>query len=122
MVTALAAFYWKAFPVFILGSALKGFLVALDIFFIIFGAIFFLEIMRETKIIENIGYHLESISKDIRIQVIFLAWFFENFLEGTAGFGTPSIVVAPLLIGLGIAPINAAIIAILGNSTSGIFG
>lgn len=96
--------------------------MALDIFFIIFGAFFFLEIMRETKIIENIGYHLESISKDLRVQVIFLAWFFENLLEGTAGFGTPSIVVAPLLVGLGISPINAVIIAILGNSASGVFG
>ncbi len=78
--------------------------------------------MRETKIIENIGYHLESISKDIRIQVIFLAWFFENFLEGTAGFGTPSTVVAPLLVGLGIPPISSVIIALLGNSSSVVFG
>jgi len=117
-----ANFYWRINPAFLIGSVEKGFFVALDIFFIIFGAIFFLEIMRETKIIENIGYHLESISKDLRVQVIFLAWFFENFLEGTAGFGTPSTVVAPLLAGLGIAPINAVIIALLGNSASVVFG
>jgi lactate permease len=122
LVTALAAFYWRVYPVYIFGSLFKGFFVALDIFFIIFGAIFFLEIMRETKIIENISYYLESISKDLRVQVIFLAWFFENFLEGTAGFGTPSTVVAPLLVGLGISPINAVIIALLGNSASVVFG
>jgi lactate permease len=122
MVAVLAIFYWKVYPEYILGSAIKGFLVAVDIFFIIFGAIFFLEIMKETKIIENISYHLESISKDIRIQVIFLAWFFENFLEGTAGFGTPSTVVAPLLVGLGIPPISSVIIALLGNSSSVVFG
>lgn len=122
IVAALAVFYWRIFPVFLVGSVEKGFLVALDIFFIIFGAIFFLEIMRETKIIENISFYLESISKDLRVQVIFLAWFFENFLEGTAGFGTPSTVVAPLLVGLGIPPINAVIIALLGNSASVVFG
>lgn len=122
LVAATASVYWRVYPVFIFGSMAKGFLVALDIFFIIFGAIFFLEIMRETKIIENIGYYLESISKDLRIQVIFLAWFFENFLEGTAGFGTPSTVVAPLLVGLGINPISAVIIALLGNSASVVFG
>lgn len=121
-VLALAFFYWRVFPVYLISSLAKGFLVALDIFFIIFGAIFFLEIMRETKIIENIGYYLESVSKDLRVQVIFLAWFFENFLEGTAGFGTPSTVVAPLLVGLGINPINAVIIALLGNSASVVFG
>ncbi|MCX6704749.1 MAG: L-lactate permease, partial [Candidatus Woesebacteria bacterium] len=122
LVLIIATFYWQVYPAYIFGSIAKGFFVALDIFFIIFGAIFFLEIMRGTKIIENIGYHLESISKDLRVQVIFLAWFFENLLEGTAGFGTPSIVVAPLLVGLGISPINAVIIAILGNSASGVFG
>jgi lactate permease len=122
LVTTLAVFYWKVNPLYIYGSVAKGFLVAIDIFFIIFGAIFFLEIMRETKIIENIGYRLESISKDLRVQVIFLAWFFENFLEGTAGFGTPSTVVAPLLVGLGISPISAVIIALLGNSSSVVFG
>lgn len=122
LVTALAAFYWQAYPIYIFGSLAKGFFVALDILFIIFGAIFFLEIMREAKIIENISYYLESISRDIRVQVIFLAWFFENFLEGTAGFGTPSTVVAPLLVGLGIPPINAVIIALLGNSASVVFG
>ena len=122
LVIILAAFFWQVYPAYIFGSVTKGFFVALDIFFIIFGAIFFLEIMRETKIIENIGYYLESISKDLRVQVIFLAWFFENFLEGTAGFGTPSTVVAPLLVGLGIAPVNAVIIALLGNSASVVFG
>jgi len=122
LVILLAVFYWNVYPTYIYGSIAKGFLVAVDIFFIIFGAIFFLEIMRETKIIENIGYYLESISKDLRIQVIFLAWFFENFLEGTAGFGTPSTVVAPLLVGLGIPPIDSVIIALLGNSSSVVFG
>jgi lactate permease len=122
LVLSLAVFFWKVYPLYIYGSIIKGFFVAIDILFIIFGAIFFLEIMKETKIVENIGYHLESISKDLRIQVIFLAWFFENFLEGTAGFGTPSTVVAPLLIGLGISPINAVIIALLGNSSSVVFG
>lgn len=122
LVLLSAALIWKIYPVYAYGSVVKGFLVAVDIFFIIFGAIFFLEVTKEAKIIENIGYYLESISKDIRIQVIFLAWFFENFLEGTAGFGTPSTVVAPLLIGLGISPINAVIIALLGNSSSVVFG
>lgn len=122
LVIVIAVFYWQIYPTYIFGSIAKGFFVALDILFIIFGAIFFLEIMRETTIIENIGLYLESISKDIRVQVIFLAWFFENFLEGTAGFGTPSTVVAPLLVGLGIAPVNAVIIALLGNSASVVFG
>lgn len=118
----LSVFYWKIFPEYLLGSVIKGFLVAVDILFIIIGAIFFLDITKESGVISNISHYFGAISKDIRIQVIFLAWFFENFLEGTAGFGTPSTVVAPLMVSLGISPLNAIIISLLGNSTSVAFG
>ncbi|HPN67575.1 MAG TPA: L-lactate permease [bacterium] len=100
----------------------KGFLIALDILIIVFGAIFFLEIMRDLKIIANISGYLETISKDYRVQIILLAWMLENFLEGTAGFGAPSTVVAPLMVGLGLSPLNAVVISLLGNSTSVVFG
>ena len=118
----LAIFYWK-----ILGQALyisygKGIFVAVDIFIIIFGAIFFLEILKDLNIIKNISYYISNISKDYRVQVILIAWFFECFLEGTAGFGTPAAVAVPLLVGLGITPIRALILGLLGNSTPGIFG
>jgi lactate permease len=56
------------------------------------------------------------------VQVILLAWFLENFLEGTAGFGTPSTVVAPLLVGIGFTPLTAVAVSLLGNSTSVLFG
>ena len=115
-------FIWKIIPIEIGNSFIKGFFISLDILIIVIGAIFFLEILRATKIIDNVSYYLESFSPDYRVQVILLAWFFENFLEGTAGFGTPSTVVAPLLIGLGMPPIRAAILALLGNSVSVAFG
>lgn len=114
--------YWRILPSFFFASFAKGFFVALDIFFIILGAIFFLEILKDLKIIDNISYYLESFSKDYRVQVIILAWFLENFLEGTAGFGTAAVIVAPLLVGLGLTPIKAVIISLLGNSASVVFG
>lgn len=122
LTTGLIFFYWKIVPALFLVSFAKGFFVALDIFLIIFGAIFFLEILKDLKVIDNISYYLESFSKDYRVQVIILAWFFENFLEGTAGFGTAAVIVAPLLIGLGLSPLKAIIISLLGNSASVVFG
>lgn len=122
LVTATTVFFWQIIPVYILTSFLKGFLVAFDIFVIIFGAVFFLEILTKIKVIENVGYYLKSFSKDYRVQVILLAWFFEGFIEGTAGFGTPAAIVAPLLIGLGLSPLTAVIIGLLGNSTAVVFG
>ena len=120
--TVLAIFYWKILGSFLYISFGKGIFVAIDIFIIIFGAIFFLEILKNLNIIKNISYYLSHISKDYRIQVILIAWFLECFLEGTAGFGTPAAVAVPLLIGVGILPVRALIVGLIGNSTSGVFG
>lgn len=120
--TLLAVFYWKIFPSFLYLSYGKGFFVAVDIFIIIFGAVFFLEILRELKVIKNISYYLGGLSKDYRIQIIIIAWFLECFIEGTAGFGTPAAIAVPILVGLGLPPIRALIVGLLGNSVPGVFG
>ncbi|MFA6392577.1 MAG: L-lactate permease [Candidatus Paceibacterota bacterium] len=118
----LAIFYWGIYPSFLLISFGKGFFVAFDILIIIFGAIFFLEILKDFKVISNISYYLEHLSHDYRVQIIVIAWLFEAFLEGTAGFGTPAAIAVPLLMGLGLSPIRALIVGLLGNSTAGVFG
>ena len=120
--TILAIFYWQIFPSFLYTSYGKGFFVALDIFIIIFGAVFFLEILKDLKIIKHISYYLGGLSKDYRIQIIIIAWFLECFIEGTAGFGTPAAIAVPILIGLGLTPIKALVVGLLGNSTPGVFG
>lgn len=118
----LAIYYWQMnFPL-VLSALLKGGLIAFDIFLIVFGAILFISLLKKVNIIQNLCIYLESFSKDLRVQVILLAWFLENFLEGTSGFGTPSTVVAPILVGLGLSPISAVAIALLGNSASVVFG
>jgi lactate permease len=114
--------YFKMQPALVALSFGKGALVAFDILIIVFGAIYFLETLEHLGVIKNISYYLETFSKDYRIQVIMLAWFFESFLEGTAGFGTPAAVVVPLLIGMGFGPIRALVLGLLGNSVAGAFG
>lgn len=120
--TLIQIFYWKIVPVYLLNSLVKGFFVAFDIFLIVFGAVFFLEVLKNLRVIENIGFYLESVAKDFRVQTILLAWFFINFIEGMAGFGTPGAVVAPILISLGLSPMVAVVISVLGNSSAGAFG
>jgi lactate permease len=120
--TLLAILYWQMFPSFLYASYGKGFFVALDIFLIIFGAVFFLQILKDLKIIKHISYYLGALSKDYRIQIIIIAWFLECFIEGTAGFGTPAAIAVPILIGLGLTPIKALVVGLLGNSVPGVFG
>jgi len=122
-VTALVAIFFWHFPILqLLISTTRGFFVAFDILLIIVGAIFFLEILKFIKVTNSLAFYLDSFSSDLRIQTIMLAWFLENFLEGIAGFGTPSTIVAPLLVALGLSPFKAVVIALLGNSTSVPFG
>lgn len=120
--TLLAVIYWKILPNYLYISYGKGFFTAFDIFIIIFGAIFFLEILKDLKIINNISYYLKSFSSDYRIQIILIAWLFEGLIEGTAGFGTPAAIAVPLLVGLGLSPIKALVVGLIGNSTPGVFG
>src|SRR5438876_2844777 len=50
-------------------------------------------------------------TSDVRIQTLMLAWAFGALLEGTVGFGYPWAVVAPMLIALGVADLDAIRIA-----------
>lgn len=120
--TLISLFFWRIDFNFLTISYSKGFFVALDILFIIFGAIFFLEILKRFNVINNVSYYLSNFSKDYRIQIIVIAWLFEAFLEGTAGFGVPAAVTVPLLVGLGLTPIKSLVVGLLGNSTAGAFG
>ncbi len=118
----LALFIWRITLVYLISSISKGFLVAFDIIIIIFGAIFFLEFLKSTGLLDNIKNFLNSISPDKRIQTILLVWFFGSFIEGTAGFGTPAAIVAPLLVGIGFNAITAVAVSLIGNTTAVAFG
>jgi lactate permease len=59
---------------------------------------------------------------DIRIQTLMLAWAFGALLEGLVGFGYPWAVVVPILVGLGIADLEAIRVAALANNAPVSFG
>ena len=54
--------------------------------------------------------------------VLALGWILESFLQGITGFGVPVAVGAPLLIGIGVKPMWAVIIPLLGQSWGNTFG
>ena len=59
---------------------------------------------------------------DVRIQTIMLAWAFGALMEGLVGFGYPWAVVVPILVGLGIADLDAIRVAALANNAPVSFG
>ncbi len=65
---------------------------------------------------------VRHVTQDIRVQTLMLAWSFGALLEGLIGFGYPWAVVAPVLMGLGIADLAAVRIAALANNAPVSFG
>ena len=119
---ALVIWVWQTPYNWILATSLNGIVIALKIILIVFGALTLLFTLRECGALAVINSGFESISPDRRIQTIIIAWLFGAFIEGSAGFGTPAALVAPLLLSLGFPALAAVMVALIANSTSVSFG
>jgi len=113
---------WHMDGNWLLASTVNGLVIGLKIIFIVFGALVVLFTMRESGAIAAINRGFTGISEDRRIQVIIIAWLFGSFIEGSAGFGTPAALAAPLLLSLGFPALAAVMVALVCNATSVSFG
>lgn len=68
------------------------------------------------------NWMIHHATADIRIQTLMLAWAFGALLEGLVGFGYPWAVVVPILVGLGIADLDAIRVSALANNAPVSFG
>jgi lactate permease len=118
----IAVFIWKTPLNWILASSLNGVVIAIKIILIVFGALTLLFTLRESGALGAINLGFASISPDRRVQTIIVAWLFGAFIEGSAGFGTPAALVAPLLLSLGFPALAAVMVALIANSTPVSFG
>ena len=119
---ALVVFIWETPLNWIMATSLNGAVIAVEIILIVFGALTLLFTLRESGALDVINRGFESISPDRRIQSIIIAWLFGAFIEGSAGFGTPAALVAPLLLSLGFPALAAVMVALIANSTPVSFG
>ncbi len=123
LITAVLSILVWAVPVAgIIASSFKGALIAIDILFIVFGALLLLRTLQKGGAIEVIDRALAGLSQDRRVQAIIVAWLFGSFVEGAAGFGTPAALAAPLLASIGFPAIAAVIVSLVANSTAVSFG
>ncbi len=65
---------------------------------------------------------LARATADVRVQTILIAWAFGALLEGLVGFGYPWAIVAPLLVPLGIAELDALRVAAIANNAPVSYG
>ena len=89
---------------------------------IIINAIFVYQLSVETGQFAVLQNQVAGVSNDRRIQALLIAFSFGAFIEGAAGFGAPVAITGALLIGLGFHPLEAAKLALIGNTAPVAFG
>lgn len=123
VVTLLAAgMVWRV-PLAYLGASLvQGTVIALEILYIVFGAVLLLNVLQVSGALSVIRQSLLGLSQDRRVQVIIIAWLFGGFIEGASGFGTPAVIGVPLLVAVGFPAMAAVMAALIIQSTPSTFG
>lgn len=118
----LALVVWQVPFVRVMAASFNGLIDAIELIYIIFGAILLLNTLQESGAIQSIRKGFSDITPDRRIQVIIIAWLFGSFIEGSAGFGTPAAVAVPLMVGLGFPAMAAVVSGMIIQSTPVSFG
>jgi lactate permease len=107
--TFMSAAYGAAFGLFPIG-------------WIVLNAIFVYQLSVESGQFSVLQRQVAGLSGDRRIQALLVAFCFGAFIEGAAGFGAPVAITAALMIGLGFHPLEAAKLALIGNTAPVAFG
>lgn len=89
---------------------------------IVLNAIFVYNLSVETGQFAVLQKQVAGVSGDRRIQALLIAFSFGAFIEGAAGFGAPVAITGALMIGLGFKPLEAAKLALIGNTAPVAFG
>ncbi|HWV99568.1 MAG TPA: L-lactate permease [Candidatus Acidoferrum sp.] len=105
----MSAVYGAAFGLFPIG-------------WIVLNAIFVYDLSVETGQFAVLQRQVAGLSGDRRIQALLVAFSFGAFVEGAAGFGAPVAITGALMIGLGFRPLEAAKLALIGNTAPVAFG
>jgi lactate permease len=103
-------------------ATVKGFWDAVFILYIVWTALLLYEVVKTAGVFETFQREISEFTPNRLVQYLAFGLVFVLFLQSTAGFGTPIAVVAPLLIGLGIKPLYAVTLALIGHVWGNTFG
>ncbi len=121
---ALIAIFVYHMPAQLTGmAAVSGAVFGLfPIGWIVLNAMFVYNLSVETNQFAVLQKQIAGVSGDRRIQALMIAFCFGAFIEGAAGFGAPVAITGALMIGLGFKPLEAAKLALIGNTAPVAFG
>jgi L-lactate transport len=94
----------------------------LPIGWIVFTALLLYRLAVETGKFEIIKDSIGHLTSNTYMQALVIAFAFGAFIEGASGFGSPVAVASAMLVGLGMAPFEAAAMCLLANTAPVAFG
>jgi lactate permease len=103
-------------------AQVKAILLSLDVFYIIWMALLLFNISQEAGAIRMMGQFMSNLTEDKMMQSLMIGWVMVTFVQGMGGFGVPVAVCAPMLVGLGFSPIQAVVMASIGDGWAVTFG
>ncbi|WP_030422830.1 L-lactate permease [Streptomyces sp. NRRL F-5065] len=118
--TALTVFHLRLESVGL--ETVKGVVEAVTIVYIIVSAILIYEVAKEADAFVPFQRGMTRLFAHPLLQVMAIGWVFASFLQGITGFGVPIAVCAPLLVGIGVRPLPAVVIALVGHAWNNTFG
>jgi lactate permease len=120
---AVAVLVFRMPPALAAAAALNGAAYGLfPIGWIVLCAIFVYDVTVQSGDFEVVKHTVAGLASDRRLQALLIAFSFGAFIEGAAGFGTPVAISAAMLIGLGFRPLQAAGMALIGNTAPVAYG
>jgi lactate permease len=75
----------------------RTFEISVEIGLILLGAFFFLEVTKITGLIESLAKLIREISSNRVVQGVLVTFPMQMMVEGASGFGTPLLIVTPIL-------------------------
>ena len=100
----------------------KAILLSLFVLYVIWMALLLYHTVNEAGNITVIGQEMPGLAQDKPAQSLLIAWIFGSFIQGATGFGVPAAIVAPLLVGMGFAPVTAVAMGLLGHAWAVTYG
>ncbi|MFF4734561.1 L-lactate permease [Streptomyces sp. NPDC001262] len=117
-----ATVYRMPLPQVVDGAAEGAAFGLFPIVWIVLNAVWINRLQRVGGHFDIVGRTFSSLSGDLRVQAVLIAYCFGAMIESLSGFGTPIAITSLLLLSLGLGPLRAATVATFANTAPAAFG
>lgn len=103
-------------------ASAKGVWDAVFVLYVVWTALLLYHLADRAGAFSALRIGITRYSRNELFLVLVFGWVFTSFLQGITGFGTPVAMAAPILLALGVRPVFAVAIPLIGHAWGNLFG